>query len=143
MKFCACSALSPLLSTPLIPKQKHDKDFVWGCVKEKCCRPFPFSREESLSQIKRKIHKENSPHWKKPFSYIFFSFKSEFWSQGFVALTNSQIGFLLQLNADCRVTRSCTHTLLGSHFLGAPHIISSSPPPLGYYHLNMAIPTTL
>lgn len=75
MKFCVCSTLCLLLSTPLIPEQSKHKGWWSVCQVRKTnkhpeqCHPFPFSRAEFPSQVKRKTHKwKKSSHWTKPFS---------------------------------------------------------------------------
>lgn len=72
MKFCVCSALFLLLSTPLIPKQNKCKGWWRSCVGPGQRKAVP-SLSPQQDRVSKPSEKKNtqgrkSSHWTKPFS---------------------------------------------------------------------------
>lgn len=145
MKFCVCSARCLLFSTPLIPKQSKCEGWWSICrVRNKQTNtqnsavPFP-SAGQSLQLKWKENHIEKKILSLDEAIFLFFSFRSVFWSLGSSALTDALTRFLLQPNTDYIQSSKGLHSNpAGKPFLWGLPFISSPAPSLGYHHLNVA-----
>lgn len=149
MKFCVCSTLCLLLSTPLIPEQSKHKGWWSVCQVRKTNKqtntqnsaiPFPSAGQSLQVKWKGKHISGKNPLTGRS-HFLVFLFYISFWSQGSSFLTDALTRFLLQLNTDyIQSGKGLPSNPAGKSFLWGLYFISSSAPPLGYQHLNVASP---